>query len=210
MEKCALEIRKVVVGPYEENCYVLVCPDTKESVIVDPGADPHKILVAAEDSSVKMIVITHGHSDHVGALITVWAALKVPIGYHPDDAPLVPAPSDIKLTDGETVTFGNLLLQVIHTPGHTPGSICLFREGDLIAGDTIFPGGPGRTDTPGSFERLIDSLRDKVFVLPENTVVHPGHGASTTIGAELPQFKQFLSRPKPSNLCGDVTWSAVS
>jgi glyoxylase-like metal-dependent hydrolase (beta-lactamase superfamily II) len=107
------------------------------------------------------------------------------------------------------LAFGSEELQVIHTPGHTPGSICLYRDGVLLAGDTVFPGGPGHTRSPRDFEQIVESLGNKIFVLPPETEVHPGHGVTTTIGAELPQFNAFVGRPRRSDLYGDVTWTVA-
>lgn len=201
-----LEIRKIVIGPWDENCYILICPVTHESIIVDPGADAAKIADAAKGARVKAIVITHGHPDHIGAIEQVQAHTGAPVACHPADAAALPRRAEIALQDGAELVFGSVRLTVLHTPGHTPGSICLYGDANLIAGDTIFPGGPGRTNTPDDLGQIIRSLQYKIFTLPDETCIHPGHGASTTVGAERSAFEAFLARPRPASLCGDVVW----
>jgi glyoxylase-like metal-dependent hydrolase (beta-lactamase superfamily II) len=110
------------------------------------------------------------------------------------------------LHDNDRISFGLQELVVIHTPGHTPGSVCFLAGGHLIAGDTLFPGGPGHTDTPAAFRQILDSLERRLFMLPENTLVHPGHGESTTLGRERAAFRRFLARHRDPHLCGDVCW----
>ena len=111
------------------------------------------------------------------------------------------------LTDGEAITFGNIRLAVMHTPGHTPGSLCFFTEGYLISGDTLFPDGPGKTGSPSDFRQIVESLKNKIFVLPDDTQVFAGHGDHTVLGKEKQAFMAFSARPHDPNLCGDVLWS---
>ncbi|MBI4318164.1 MAG: MBL fold metallo-hydrolase [Chloroflexi bacterium] len=201
-------INKVAVGPYNENCYILVCPLTRESIIVDPGADAEVIQRAADGTKAQLIVITHSHRDHVGALAQISQATDAPIAAHPLEVDKLPVPSSRLLDEGDTVSFGTVKLRVIHTPGHTPGSICLLGDGVLIAGDTIFPNGPGHTVSPEALAEIVRTIEEKIMPLPDETVVHPGHGESTTIGAERPRFQAFASKPIPAGLCGDVTWTS--
>jgi len=200
--------KSLAVGPVGCNCTVVVCPTTHEALIVDPGGDAGRILGLLSKLGARPvgIVHTHGHFDHILGTRDVAAATGAPVSIHGEDLDLYrglvrqaryfdlvadepPEPSQI-LAGGETLRFGQLQARVLHTPGHTPGSVGLFIEATgaaplLLAGDTLFEGGIGRTDFPGgSLQRIVRSIRDKLFVLPDETVVVPGHGPETTIGEE--------------------------
>jgi glyoxylase-like metal-dependent hydrolase (beta-lactamase superfamily II) len=193
----------VIVGPLETNCYLFFCPETKQCAIIDPGAEAEKIFEAISFLSLKQVIIlnTHGHVDHTGANLDLKERYQIPIALHPGDLPLLeeylqlefelmlgarPAPNpDRLLTDGEKISVGRSVLQVIHSPGHSPGSVCFYTDHLLFAGDTLFSGGVGRTDLPGgSWKDLAHSLKARVMTLPDETVVLPGHGPKTTIGEE--------------------------
>jgi len=195
----------IVVGALGVNCFILGCDETSEALVVDPGADADRILalVAKRGLRVTTVVNTHGHFDHVGGNRRVLEATGAELMIHEADAPYLqkavvtaarygvaaedsPAPSRF-LTDGMTITFGRKSLQVLHTPGHTQGGCCLYlaSEGMVITGDTLFADSVGRTDLPGgSHEQLIASILGKLFTLPDETRVYPGHGPSSTIGHE--------------------------
>jgi hydroxyacylglutathione hydrolase len=195
-------------GQLQANCYLVMCPRTREMLVIDPGAEPERILdhIRASGGRVVRLLHTHGHFDHIGATEAMLAGLaeRVPLAAHPADRYLykraarvlgadygypVPdalAPPDMPLADGDALEVGDLRLEVIHTPGHTPGSISL-RCGDscVFTGDTLFRRGIGRTDLPGSDEDAIyQSILSRLYPLPEALTVYPGHGASTTIGEE--------------------------
>jgi len=190
-----VQIRTLSVGPMDNNVYLLVCPTTAESVLVDAADEADRILKEAEGTTVRCILQTHGHRDHVQALRAVKDALGVPLGVHEGDAAMLPVPPDFFLRDGDRIPFGNQELLVIHTPGHTPGGVCFLVDGYLISGDTLFPGGPGNTATAlGDFPLIIESIRRKLFTLPDDTVVLPGHGRGTTIGAEKPHLEEWIAR----------------
>ena len=190
-----LEITKLTLGPMENNIYLVTCSRTHESVVVDASHDAARIAEAAAGTTVRSILLTHGDHDHVDALQDLRARLGVPVGVHPADAALLPAPPDFALADGQTIAVGDGALRVTHTPGHTPGSVCFYAEGTLIAGDTLFPGGPGATrGDPEKFAQIIASVRDKLFALPDETAVRPGHGRDTTIGAERPHLQEWIGR----------------
>lgn len=181
----SVRVRKLEVGWAENNCYILTCPETMESIVIDPAAEADKILGECKGVRVKYILITHGHQDHVGALSEVKDSTGGLIGIHPEDASRIPMEPDLLLEDHSFLTFGNLELKVLHTPGHTPGGTCFLIEEYLFSGDTIFPGGPGNTSLPGAnHSDILKSIWEKVFVLPDSTIIYPGHGLETTVGKE--------------------------
>jgi glyoxylase-like metal-dependent hydrolase (beta-lactamase superfamily II) len=201
-----LELQRLEVGPWPMNCYLLRCPETGRLAIVDPGADADKILEAVRQAHVDCILLTHGHPDHVGALEDVREATGAPVGIHPADAERFDVRAEIVLEDGVVVKVGKGQVRVTHVPGHTPGSVCLRLDGKVVAGDAIFPGGPGYTASPEALTQSLDSLARTVFVWPDDTELYPGHGGHTTVQAERAAFQRFLSADRPADLCGDVTW----
>jgi hydroxyacylglutathione hydrolase len=193
------------VGALQCNCSIIGDETTREAMVIDPGDEIQSILelVRKHNLQVKQIVITHAHIDHVGGAMKLRAATGAPILLNQNDYDLlkmldmqatwigVPPPGNVNVDESigqsDTIKAGSLIANVIFTPGHTEGSICLYfpAEKKLIAGDTLFAGSIGRTDLPGgSFEKIIDSLHDKLLALPDDTVVIPGHGPQTTIGDE--------------------------
>ena len=201
-----LMLQRIQVGPWPMNCYLLRCPDTGELAVVDPGADPETILEAIGDAAVTSILLTHGHPDHVGALEEVKAATGAPVGVHPADASAWEVECDFDVHDADAVSIGDGEVQIVHVPGHTPGS-CVLRLGDrAIVGDAIFPGGPGHTSSPAALAQSLESLARTVFTWPDGTELHPGHGSHTTVGAERASFEAFVAADRAPDLCGDVTW----
>ncbi len=204
-------IEKLEIEPFGSNCYIVGDESNKEGMIIDPGAEDNRILKKVEDLvlRVKFIVLTHPHIDHVGALREVKEATNAEVAIHSDDArslqvrhplgavfrlsPLAPHPPDRLLKDGDSIDIGNWHFSVLHTPGHSPGGICLLGEGVVFTGDTLFNFGIGRFDMPGgNGHQLMESIHTKLMVLPDNTVVYPGHGPETTIGTER-QWNPFLN-----------------
>ncbi|HEU5228135.1 MAG TPA: MBL fold metallo-hydrolase [Ktedonobacteraceae bacterium] len=194
----------ITVGMFQENCYLYACPQTREAVIIDPGDEPERILQTIQELKLvpKYIINTHGHIDHICAIDAVSDVYPVPLAIHPADvpmytdertasmfgrqAPLVKRKPDILLQEGDRITFGTLTLEVLHTPGHTPGGICLIsRPYCVFSGDTLFQRGIGRTDLPGgNYAEIIASIRNKLYTLEEDLVVFSGHGEPTTIAEE--------------------------
>lgn len=194
---------RLVVGPLAANCYLLACPTRRAAIVIDPGDDAEVILsrIRQEGWTTVAIVDTHGHFDHVGANGAVVRATGAPLLIHGDDAPLLPEaavqaasfglqvppspPPTRHLTDGDSIEVGDLVVTVIHTPGHSPGGICLSCPPLLFTGDTLFAGSVGRTDLPGGDHRtLISSITKRLLPLADDTLVLPGHGPTSTMGEE--------------------------
>jgi hydroxyacylglutathione hydrolase len=189
-----LVVRALVAGPLDNNVYLAACPMTGRALLIDPAAAASRILEAAVGLQVEAILLTHGHHDHLGAARSVARVLGAPLRLHPADAALAALPGTRPLADGEQIACGTLALEVLHTPGHTPGSVCFLAGATLFSGDTLFPGGPGATDGPAAFRAVMASLRRRLFVLPDATMVLPGHGPATTIGAERPHLEEWEQR----------------
>lgn len=202
----SIRIEMLSLGPYGTNGYIVTCPGTRSSVVVDAPAEAQKILACLEGTSPQYILMTHNHMDHLGALPELSSKLGVPVAAHPDDAEKLTARADKLLGDGDILSVGNLELKVLHTPGHTPGSLCFLTGEYLLSGDTIFPGGPGKTGSPAKLKQIIESITSKIFPLPDNTQIFSGHGDSTILKKEKEAFALFSSRPHDPNLCGDVLW----
>jgi hydroxyacylglutathione hydrolase len=204
----SIRIEKLELGPFGTNAYILICRQTVASVLVDAPGEADKILAQLNGTDPKYILMTHNHMDHTGALAEVKSAVNVPIAAHGDDAGMLPLKPDMLLNDGDVITCGEIHLTVLHTPGHTAGSLCFLTGSYLIAGDTIFPGGPGKTGSPADFRRIMESLASKIFVLPGDTRIYPGHGGSTILKKEKQAYDSFSGRDHDSNFCGDVLWSS--
>ena len=202
----SIQIERLSLGPFGTNSYLLICQKTGASVIVDAPGDAEKVLKRLEGTHPKYILMTHNHMDHVDALAALKSALNVPLAAHEDDAGGLPVKPEQFLNDGDTISFGEIQLKVLHTPGHTPGSLCFLTGSYLISGDTIFPGGPGKTWSPDDFKKIVESLTNKIFTLPDETHVYPGHGDATVLKKEKHEFEAFSSKPHDPDLCGDVVW----
>jgi glyoxylase-like metal-dependent hydrolase (beta-lactamase superfamily II) len=206
-----MQVETLVVGPLQVNCFIVGCEKTREALVVDPGDEAERILkrLHASGLQLKLVVNTHGHFDHIGGNRLLVEESGAELLIHQADLPVLrrarehatlygmsvtpsPEPSRL-LAGGEILAVGELRLQVLHIPGHSPGGICLLGDGHLFSGDTLFAGSVGRTDLPGGdHDTLIEGIRRQLLVLPEETVVHPGHGPDTTIGREK-RVNQYLN-----------------
>jgi hydroxyacylglutathione hydrolase len=199
----AVRVHVMEVGPLAVNCYLVEHVPTRKAVVIDPGDDGGAILgeVGRLGLTVDKILLTHGHFDHVGAVAHLRKKSGAKVHIHPDDVEGLktarrqglmfglsvadPPPPDVLVGDGDTVTFEDRVFLVVHTPGHTPGCVSYIMEKTAFVGDLIFAGSIGRTDLPGGdHDALIRAVREKIFVLPDDTVLFPGHGPTTTVGEE--------------------------
>lgn len=206
-------IEKITVGELAANCYLVICEKQREAVIIDPGSEADRILKLVEKtgSRVSHVIATHGHIDHIGAAGELLDGLSPAplISIHPQDAamlrdpaanlaefagmPFSPLKTHEEIKDGDVIKAGDVQLAVLHTPGHTPGGVCLLGGDSLFTGDTLFAGGIGRTDLPGgSHEELMKSIKDRIFSMEERIKVHPGHGPESTVGAEKRSFCEWI------------------
>jgi glyoxylase-like metal-dependent hydrolase (beta-lactamase superfamily II) len=205
-----LIFERLELGPLATNCYIIGCPETGVGAVVDPGDEGEIILDKLNSLQLQCqyIILTHGHVDHIGALDEVHAATAAQVLIHTGDAERLANPArysvfvpvgslktpgaDRLLEDGDKIQVGHITLEVLHTPGHTPGGICLKSGNTLITGDTLFACSVGRSDLPGGDHRtLINSIKTKLLGFDDNTRVYPGHGPASTIGAEK-KFNPFL------------------
>ena len=188
-----LIVRKLEVGTMENNVYVLEDPETHDALLIDGCFEADQLITGAEGANVVGIVQTHGHMDHVQALAELKQHYGVPVYAHPGED--YPVDIDVELSDGDTIPFGKREAKVIFTPGHTPGGVCLLVGRHLISGDTLFPGGPGNTwGSKENFDLIIENIETKLFTLPDDTAVYPGHGLDTTIAAEKPSLREWKDR----------------
>jgi len=196
-------LKALAVGPIMANCYIIGCEETRNAAVIDPGDEADRILTTlSEDKlTVRYILNTHGHFDHVGANMRLKEVTGAALAIHPDDAPMLDTlnmaaasfgmavdnspPPDLLINDGDTINIGNIKLKVIHTPGHSPGGVAFHTNGIVFVGDTLFAGSIGRTDFPGGdYNTLISSVRNKLFLLGDDVQALTGHGPATTIGQE--------------------------
>ena len=193
-EDAGLRLDKYVVGPFDNNVWVLRCKRTGEAVLLD-AANEHDLLIpVARAAGVRRVLTTHGHWDHIQA-VTAAREAGIDVGVAHSDAGMLPG-YDFVVADKDAIEVGDLRLHALHTPGHTAGSTSFLLEGwpILFSGDTLFPGGPGRTEGKRDFETIIRSIDERLFPLPADTLVLPGHGLDTTIGTERPHLQEWADR----------------
>ncbi len=208
MTQNALVLRTRPVGAFMMNTYVLVCPDSQQSVLIDPGAEPATLQKLLADTTPVAILITHTHPDHIGALDTIREQLNVPVMSHPGPhVGNVAIAADRWLNDSDTITLGEHTLTAYHTPGHTPDMLCFAIHNDqrIIVGDTIFDGGPGKTWSAQDFATTLNTLRTIVLAWSDDTVCYPGHGPAFRLGDRRPAIETFLHKDH-GTFYGDATW----
>ncbi len=193
-------VRKIVVGSWRANCYIVGSESAKQGLIIDPGDEEENILAAVRDTGleIKVLIATHGHIDHIGAIGILKKRLDAPVAIHQSDSPALqgdmhffwgeyfypPIQADRLLKDGDSIDVADLHFKVINTPGHTYGGICLYGHGMLFTGDTLFRNSIGSSGIgTGTHAELLDSIIDKLMILPPETIIYPGHGSQTTVEA---------------------------
>jgi glyoxylase-like metal-dependent hydrolase (beta-lactamase superfamily II) len=194
-EDARVRVDKLIVGPFENNVFIVRCKSTGDAVLIDAANEHELLLEVARATGVRRVLTTHGHWDHIQAVEAVRDA-GIDVGIAAEDAEMLPA-YDFVIRDDEGYEIGDLRLRSIHTPGHTLGSTSFLLEDEplLFTGDTLFPGGPGNTATPGaSFDQILQSIDKRLFALPPDLLVLPGHGLDTTIGEERPHLQEWADR----------------
>ena len=201
-----LSIEKLQLGPWGTNTYILICARTRNSLVVDAPGEAGTVINRLKSTKPRYILLTHDHMDHIGALDELRSDLNVTLVAHAADSGKLSPPPEMMMNDGDIIALGELELSVIHTPGHTPGGLCFLTGRHLFSGDTLFPGGPGKTWSPGAFKQIMESIMKKLLVLPDDTQVYPGHGEITVLSKEKQEIADFNSRTHDPELCGDVLW----
>jgi glyoxylase-like metal-dependent hydrolase (beta-lactamase superfamily II) len=206
------ELRLIRFGPlgaFANNAYVIGDFYSKEAVLVDMPSGSGEVVTAIETEKwrVKAILLTHSHPDHWADYDLVREFIDAPVMANPAEQIIPGEKVDLPLEDNQEMTIGPFVLRAMHTPGHTPGSTCLAVRRFLLSGDVLFPGGPGRTQTPADLQETIKSITTRLYALPDATEVFPGHGDGTTIGKSKQEYAAFAARQHPADLCGDVTWA---
>ncbi|MEW6186887.1 MAG: MBL fold metallo-hydrolase [Thermodesulfobacteriota bacterium] len=206
IENNEIRVDRLELGPYGTNAYIVVCQKTGESLVVDAPGEAGEISEGLKGTNPRYLLLTHDHFDHTGALDILREQLHFPLATHLKNTFKLKTPPEILIEDGSRLSLGELAVAVLHTPGHTPWSLCFKMGKILFAGDTIFPGGPGRTNSPQDFQQILASITERIFNLPADTVLYPGHGPETTVEKAKEEYAIFTSRPHEAGLCGDVLW----
>ena len=202
-----VRIAKINMGPYNNNGYIVICPETNEGIIIDTPAEPEKLLNAIGDVQIKAILITHKHQDHLLGFAEITGAVPAPVAVHANDVDGLPRAPETVLNDGDTISFGNLQVQALYTPGHTEGATCFLVGKHLFSGDTLFPGGPGKSRSPEALRQILDSISRQLLTLPDDVAVYAGHGeVDTTIGEARRRYQVFTSKTHSDALFGDIDW----
>ena len=210
-----LQLKQVTVGRFQENCYLLVCPETGEAALFDPGEEFDKILRMAGKARVTKILLTHSDIDHIGALEQARQKFRAPVYVHAADVSRPPHGETPRqklentraLREGQVVRVGRHQVTTFEVPGHSPGHVVFHFDDRALVGDTIFPGGPGRSPDPAALSQALYHLQRVIFRWPDRTTLYPGHGKPTTVGAERERFMRYIAKPRAAELQGDVSWA---
>ena len=204
-----IELRMQAVGPWPMNSYVVVNTNTRQSILIDPGADPNTLRAMVADTTPIAILLTHSHPDHIGALEPMLELLDVPLLAHPGPhVNGIQLPTDRILNDGDKIILGDVVVHAIATPGHTHDMLCFRIDNDprVIVGDTIFEGGPGRTWSSSDFQTTLRTLRNTILMWPDDTICYPGHGPWFRLGDQRSAITAFVER-NHADFFGDATWT---
>ncbi|MEO8456345.1 MAG: MBL fold metallo-hydrolase [Chloroflexota bacterium] len=198
------------LGPFANNAYIIGHAESKDAFIVDMPSGSAEVVTAVKQDGwiVKAILLTHSHNDHWMDYDLVKTDTQAPVLAHEAERGVLGSRIDSPIADGQELQVGPYYLHAIHTPGHTPGSTCFKVQRFLFSGDTLFPGGPGRTQTPANFKQTVESIKTRLLTLPDETQVLTGHGDGTTIGASRREIADFDARKHADDLCGDVIWAS--
>ena len=196
-------------GNFANNIYLVVDEATKQAAFIDAPAEPEKSIAVAEEAGVQpgAILLTHAHFDHTGGIEALKQRFGCKLYADPRESRLAEGLLDEPVSDGQEIRIGDIAFEVVSVPGHTEGSTTYLFGKHAFVGDTLFPGGPGRTGSPDDLRQELESITTRLYSLPEDTVIYPGHGATTTIGASKAEYEGFAAREHPSDLHGDVLWA---
>jgi glyoxylase-like metal-dependent hydrolase (beta-lactamase superfamily II) len=209
LEEDSLEVLRLEVGSFGNNVYLVRDLQEKACVLIDAAAEERSLLGAVGKDRLMAVLLTHAHMDHIQALEGVRKKSGAPVGIHPQEPSFAKLHPEISLFDGQRIPVGRRELEVLHTPGHTPGSVSfLLRPDFCFCGDTVFPGGPGKTWSPEDFQILLQSLDRKIYTLPGDITLLPGHGAEISVGNSREEYEGFRSQTRGKNLFGDVVWQS--
>ncbi len=201
-----VRIVKVNMGRFMNNGYIVSCPETNEGILIDTPEEAELLLNEVGDVNIKAILITHNHQDHLNGFDEITGSVDAPVGITTADKGPLPKAPDVELTDGQVIPFGNRELKVLVTPGHTDGASCFLVGNHLFSGDTLFPGGPGKTRSPEALSTILENIRSKLLTLPDDVQVYPGHGDDTTIAEARRRHDVYASKSHPADQFGDIDW----
>ncbi len=199
-------LKLTALGPYSNNAFILVDKASNQSAIIDAVPQMDQILAAAAGTEISMVLFTHSHPDHIDSFDALREKITGPFHMHPDEPWADHSRIDVALQGGESIQLGETTLEVIHTPGHTPGGLCYYHAPYCVVGDTLFPGGPGHSTSNENLQTLIGSITERLHTLPADTIILNGHGDETTIGASREEYARFATKEHDADLHGDVLW----